>query len=404
MLSGKHVVLGVTGGIAAYKACEVVSRLRKLGAGVDVIMTANATRLVAPLTFETLSGAPVCVDTFERTGAWDVRHISLAKKADLMLVAPATANLMAKLAHGIADDMLTTTLLATRAPIALAPAMNTGMWTAAVTQENLRILLERGVQMIGPGSGRLACGDTGEGRMSEPADIVAAAQKLLLPVRDMEGLRVLVTAGPTVERIDPVRYLTNDSSGKMGYALARAARERGAEVTLLTGPTRLATPQGVRAVPIVSTQDLYDEALRRAPGQDIIVQAAAPADYRPETVSPQKLKKHGGEALVLRLVENPDVAQAIGRQKRQGQVLVGFAAETQNLTDNALRKLEAKNLDLIVANDVTAEGAGFGTDTNIVTLLTRTQAQSLPRMSKDDVANRIWDRALEIRREALQPA
>lgn len=404
MLSGKHVVLGVTGGIAAYKACEVVSRLRKLGAGVDVIMTANATRLVAPLTFETLSGAPVCVDTFERTGAWDVRHISLAKKADLMLVAPATANLMAKLAHGIADDMLTTTLLATRAPIALAPAMNTGMWTAAVTQENLRILLERGVQMIGPGSGRLACGDTGEGRMSEPADIVAAAQKLLLPVRDMEGLRVLVTAGPTVERIDPVRYLTNDSSGKMGYALARAARERGAEVTLLTGPTRLATPQGVCAVPIVSTQDLYDEALRRAPGQDIIVQAAAPADYRPETVSPQKLKKHGGEALVLRLVENPDVAQAIGRQKRQGQVLVGFAAETQNLTDNALRKLEAKNLDLIVANDVTAEGAGFGTDTNIVTLLTRTQAQSLPRMSKDDVANRIWDRALEIRREALQPA
>lgn len=404
MLSGKHVVLGVTGGIAAYKACEVVSRLRKLGAGVDVIMTANATRLVAPLTFETLSGAPVSVDTFERTGAWDVRHISLAQKADLMLVAPATANLMAKLAHGIADDMLTTTLLATRAPIALAPAMNTGMWTAAVTQENLRILLERGVQMIGPGSGRLACGDTGEGRMSEPADIVAAAQKLLLPVRDMEGLRVLVTAGPTVERIDPVRYLTNDSSGKMGYALARAARERGAEVTLLTGPTRLATPQGVCAVPIVSTQDLYDEALRRAPGQDIIVQAAAPADYRPETVSPQKLKKHGGEALVLRLVENPDVAQAIGRQKRQGQVLVGFAAETQNLTDNALRKLEAKNLDLIVANDVTAEGAGFGTDTNIVTLLTRTQAQSLPRMSKDDVANRIWDRALEIRREALQPA
>ena len=333
-----------------------------------------------------------------------MRHISLAQKADLMLVAPATANLMAKLAHGIADDMLTTTLLATRAPIALAPAMNTGMWTAAVTQENLRILLERGVQMIGPGSGRLACGDTGEGRMSEPADIVAAAQKLLLPVRDMEGLRVLVTAGPTVERIDPVRYLTNDSSGKMGYALARAARERGAEVTLLTGPTRLATPQGVCAVPIVSTQDLYDEALRRAPGQDIIVQAAAPADYRPETVSPQKLKKQGGEALVLRLVENPDVAQAIGRQKREGQVLVGFAAETQNLTDNALRKLEAKNLDLIVANDVTAEGAGFGTDTNIVTLLTRTQAQSLPRMSKDDVANRIWDRALEIRREALQPA
>ena len=245
MLGGRHVVMGVTGGIAAYKACEVVSRLKKLGAEVDVIMTQNATKLVAPLTFETLSARPVCVDTFARAESWDVRHISLAQKADVMLVVPATANLMAKLACGIADDMLTTTLLATKAPIVLAPAMNTGMWTAEATQQNLRTLLARGVRTVGPDSGHLACGDSGAGRMSEPEAIVQAVCELLCRTRDMEGLRVLVTAGPTVERIDPVRYLTNDSSGKMGYALAQAAHDRGALVTLLTGPVQIAPPQGV---------------------------------------------------------------------------------------------------------------------------------------------------------------
>lgn len=396
MLTGRHVVMGVTGGIAAYKACEVVSRLKKLGADVDVIMTENAAKLVAPLTFETLSARPVSVDTFARAASWDVRHISLAQKADLMLVAPATANLMAKLACGIADDMLTTTLLATKAPIVLAPAMNTGMWTAEATQQNLRTLLARGVRTVGPDSGRLACGDSGAGRMSEPEAIVEAVCGLLCHRRDMEGLRVLVTAGPTVERIDPVRYLTNDSSGKMGYALAEAARDRGARVTLLSGPVHIAPPQGVETVPVISTQSLYDAMLERCGEQDIIVQAAAPADYRVERPAAQKLKKRAGEPLVLTLVENPDIAKAVGERKRPGQVLVGFAAETQDLLANAKRKLAGKNLDLIVANDVTAEGAGFGTDTNLVTLITREGETALPLMSKREVAGRIWDAAMTL--------
>ena len=396
MLTGRHVVMGVTGGIAAYKACEVVSRLKKLGADVDVIMTENAARLVAPLTFETLSARPVSVDTFARAASWDVRHISLAQKADVMLVAPATANLMAKLACGIADDMLTTTLLATKAPIVLAPAMNTGMWTAEATQQNLRTLLARGVRTVGPDSGRLACGDSGAGRMSEPEAIVEAVCGLLCHRRDMEGLRVLVTAGPTVERIDPVRYLTNDSSGKMGYALAEAARDRGARVTLLSGPVHIAPPQGVETVPVISTQSLYDAMLERCGEQDIIVQAAAPADYRVERPAAQKLKKRAGEPLVLTLVENPDIARAVGERKRPGQVLVGFAAETQDLLANAKRKLAGKNLDLIVANDVTAEGAGFGTDTNLVTLITREGETALPLMSKREVAGRIWDAAMTL--------
>lgn len=396
MLTGRHVVMGVTGGIAAYKACEVVSRLKKLGADVDVIMTENAARLVAPLTFETLSARPVSVDTFARTASWDVRHISLGQKADVMLVAPATANLMAKLACGIADDMLTTTLLATKAPIVLAPAMNTGMWTAEATQQNLRTLLARGVRTVGPDSGRLACGDSGAGRMSEPEAIVEAVCGLLCHRRDMEGLRVLVTAGPTVERIDPVRYLTNDSSGKMGYALAEAARDRGARVTLLSGPVHIAPPQGVETVPVISTQSLYDAMLERCGEQDIIVQAAAPADYRVEHPAAQKLKKRAGEPLVLTLVENPDIAKAVGKRKRPGQVLVGFAAETQDLLANAKGKLAGKNLDLIVANDVTAEGAGFGTDTNLVTLITREGETALPLMSKREVAGRIWDAAMTL--------
>lgn len=397
MLTGKHVVLGVTGGIAAYKACEVVSRLRKLHAEVDVIMTENATRLVAPLTFETLSNRPVCVDTFSRVESWDVKHISLAQKADVMLVAPATANLMAKLAHGIADDMLSTTLLATKAPILLAPAMNTGMWTADATQENLQILLKRGVKTVGPGSGFLACGDTGAGRMSEPVDIVEAVKAILCPVHDLDGLRVLVTAGPTVERIDPVRYITNDSSGKMGYAIAEAARKRGAEVTLVSGPVHIDPPKGVQVVPITSTQDLLDAMMEQCPAQDIIIQAAAPADYRMETVAQQKIKKQSGDSLTLTLVENPDVARAVGERKRPGQTLVGFAAETQLVRENAQKKLKSKHLDLIVANDVTAPGAGFGVDTNIVTLITQSTETALPQMSKRDVADRILDKVLEMR-------
>lgn len=397
MLSGKHVVLGVTGGIAAYKACEVVSRLRKLHAEVDVIMTENATRLVQPLTFETLSNRPVCVDTFSRIESWDVKHISLAQKADLMVVAPATANIMAKLAHGIADDMLSTTLLATKAPILLAPAMNTGMWTAEATQQNLQTLLGRGVKTIGPGSGFLACGDTGSGRMSEPAEIVEAIQSILCPKRDLEGLKVLITAGPTVERIDPVRYLTNDSSGKMGYAIAEAAQKRGADVTLVSGPVHIPAPAGVNVVPVTSTLSLYECMMEHCEKQDIIIQAAAPADYRVEHIADQKIKKQSGEPFTLTLVENPDIAKAVGQHKQSGQVLVGFAAETQNVMANAQSKLEKKNLDLIVANDVTEEGAGFGVDTNIVTLITKDGSTALPKMSKREVADRILDQTQMLR-------
>ena len=398
MLTGKHVVLGVTGGIAAYKACEVVSRLRKLHAEVDVIMTENATKLVQPLTFETLSCRPVCVDTFSRTESWDVKHISLAQKADVLVVAPATANIMAKLAHGIADDMLSTTLLATKTPILLAPAMNTGMWTAQATQDNLKCLLERGVHTVGPGSGFLACGDSGDGRMSEPAEIVEAIVALLNPQQDLKGLKVLVTAGPTVERIDPVRYLTNDSSGKMGYALAEAAQKRGAEVTLLSGPVHLPVPAGVSKVAVTTTLSLYEAMMAHCESQDIIVQAAAPADYRVEHPADQKLKKQSGEPLLLTLVENPDIDKAVGQRKQPRQVLVGFAAETQNVLANAQKKLSSKNLDLIVANDVTAEGAGFGVDTNIVTLITKEGSTPLPKMSKHEVADRIWDQALALRK------
>ena len=396
MLTGKHVVLGVTGGIAAYKACEVVSRLGKLHAQVDVIMTENATKLVAPLTFETLSNRPVCVDTFTRLESWDVKHISLAQKADLFLVAPATANLMAKLAHGIADDMLTTTLLATKAPILLAPAMNTGMWTAKATQQNLQTLLERGVKTVGPASGVLACGDTGAGRMSEPVEIVEAVCQLLTAKQDLQGLKVLVTAGPTVERIDPVRYLTNDSSGKMGYAIAQAAAERGAQVTIVSGPVHIAAPQGVTVLPVQSTMDLYHTMLEHCPAQDIVIQAAAPADYRVEHPADQKIKKQNGVGLTLTLIENPDVAKAVGQQKKPGQVLVGFAAETQQVTENAVAKLHKKNLDMIVANDVTAEGAGFGVDTNIVTLITGDGLNPLPKLTKRQVGDRILDEALRL--------
>ena len=396
MLTGKHVVLGVTGGIAAYKACEVVSRLRKLHAGVDVIMTENATKLVAPLTFETLSNRPVAVDTFSRIESWDVKHISLAQKADVFVVAPATANLMAKLAHGIADDMLSTTLLATKAPILLAPAMNTGMWTAQATQDNLKTLQARGVHTVGPASGMLACGDTGAGRMSEPEEIVEAICKLLTAKQDLAGKKVLVTAGPTVERIDPVRYLTNDSSGKMGYAIAQAALDRGAEVTVVTGPVHIPAPVGARMLPVQSTMDLYHTMLENAPLQDIVIQAAAPADYRVENPADQKIKKQDGESLVLTLVENPDVAKAVGQQKKPGQVLVGFAAETQQVTENAIKKLHKKNLDMIVANDVTAEGAGFGVDTNIVTLITEAGLKPLPKMTKRQVGDCILDEALRL--------
>ena len=397
-LDGKTVVLGVTGGIAAYKSCEVVSRLRKQGAQVFVIMTKNACQFVAPMTFETLSNNPCVNDTFERPERWEVEHVALAKKADLFVIAPATANIMAKMAHGIADDMLSTTVLATKAPVLLAPAMNTGMWTNEATQENLRILQARGIMTIGPEGGLLACGDVGAGRMSEPVDIVSRCVELLSAPHDLEGLHVLVTAGPTREPLDPVRFITNRSSGKMGYAIAEAAQKRGAQVTLVSGPVSIAVPGGVALVSVQSTEDLLERMTELAPQQDIVIQAAAPADYRAETVAPQKMKKKGDKGLALNLVPTPDVARAVGEMKREGQTLVGFAAETENLTDNAQKKLDSKNLDMIVANDVTKPGAGFDVDTNIAMLITREGQTELPLMSKRALADAILNRVLELRR------
>lgn len=396
-LAGKCVVLGVTGGIAAYKACELTSRLRKAGAQVYVIMTKNACQFVAPLTFETLSNHPVATDTFARPETWEVEHVALAKRADVFVIAPATANILAKMACGLADDMLSTTVLATRAPVLVAPAMNTGMWDNPATQENVERLQQRGVHFIGPEGGFLACGDTGAGRMSEPKDIFDAIEKLLAMQQDLAGLSVLVTAGPTQERLDPVRFITNRSSGKMGYAIAAAAAARGASVTLVTGPTSLPIPQGVNAVRILSTQELYDQMLALCPKMDVVIQAAAPADFTPETVADQKIKKQGNEPLVIRLTQTPDVAAAVGKTKKEGQTLVGFAAETNDVLQNAQKKLAKKNLDLIVANDVTAPGAGFDVDTNIVTFVTQDGLEKLPKMKKAEVADVLLDRILRAR-------
>lgn len=393
------VVLGVTGGIAVYKACELLRLLQKRGIDVFVVMTQNACRFVAPLTFETLSGHPVAVDTFDRPQTWEVEHIALAKRADLFLIAPATANIMGKMACGIADDMLSTTVMATRAPVLVAPAMNTGMWENAAVQQNVKTLRARGVEIVTPVSGHLACGDNGAGKLEDVAVIAERACELLFAKKDMEGLRVMVTAGPSREALDPVRYISNRSSGKMGYAIAQAAQKRGAEVTLLSGPVAIEAPQGVKLVPFTTTQELLDRASELAQEQDLLIQAAAPADYRAKEIAPQKIKKQGGEPMTFTLVENPDVAATLGKAKRSGQVFVGFAAETNDVLAHARDKLARKNLDMIVANDVTRPGAGFDVDTNIVTLITKDGQEALPMMSKAEVAQRILDRALALRRE-----
>lgn len=393
------VVLGVTGGIAVYKACELLRLLQKRGIDVFVVMTQNACRFVAPLTFETLSGHPVAVDTFDRPQTWEVEHIALAKRADLFLIAPATANIMGKMACGIADDMLSTTVMATRAPVLVAPAMNTGMWENAAVQQNVKTLRARGVEIVAPVSGHLACGDNGAGKLEDVEVIAERACELLFAKKDMEGLRVMVTAGPSREALDPVRYISNRSSGKMGYAIAQAAQKRGAEVTLLSGPVAIEAPQGVKLVPFTTTQELLDRASELAQEQDLLIQAAAPADYRAKEVAPQKIKKQGGEPMTFTLVENPDVAATLGKAKRSGQVFVGFAAETNDVLAHARDKLARKNLDMIVANDVTRPGAGFDVDTNIVTLITKDGQEALPMMSKAEVAQRILDRALALRRE-----
>lgn len=390
------VVLGVSGGIAAYKACEIVSRLKKAGTEVHVIMTENAVKLAAPLTFQTLSGNLVVVDTFTPPVAFEVEHIALAQKADVFVIAPATANILAKMAHGIADDMLSTTVLATKAPVLVAPAMNTAMWEHPATQANVKILQDRGVHMIGPAGGLLACGDSGIGRMSEPEEITEEILHLLNSDDSMRGLRVLVTAGPTREAIDPVRFITNRSSGKMGYAIAETAAARGAEVTLVSGPVSIPAPAHCRVISVETTEDLYQAMMRECAEQDIIIQSAAPADYRPVEQAEQKIKKEKGQPLHLTLVENEDIAAAVGQNKRKGQILVGFAAETENLLDNASGKLHRKNLDMIVANDVTRPGAGFDVDTNIVTLITENHQESFPLMTKKEVSEIILTKAMEL--------
>ena len=396
-LTGKEIVLGVTGGIAAYKSAEIVSRLRHSGANVHVIMTRNATEFIAPLTFQTLSANQVVTDTFEAPEYWNVEHVALAKLADIFVVAPATANILAKMASGIADDMLSTTLLATKAQILVAPAMNTGMWTAPATQNNVKVLKERGVRMIGPESGMLACGDEGAGRMSEPEMIVEEICRILSWKQDYAGKKVLITAGATRERLDPVRFITNDSSGKMEFAIAEAARDRGAEVTVIRGSVTAEIPAGIHMIRIESARELYDAMMQKAPEQDVIIQAAAVSDYRPAEQKDRKIKKESGSDLTLILTENPDIAKAVGEQKKPGQTLVGFAAETDNLLKNAKSKLGKKKLDLIVANDVTKPGAGFNVDTNIAVLITSDGSTEEPLQTKRQLAERILDKVLQIR-------
>ena len=397
-LTGRKIVLGVTGGIAAYKSAVLVSRLRHLGAEVHVIMTRNATEFVSPLTFQTLSSNQVVTDTFQAPEYWNVEHVALAKLADIFVIAPATANILAKMTAGIADDMLSTTVLATKAPILAAPAMNTGMWTADATQANVTILKERGVHFIGPDSGMLACGDEGAGRMSEPETIVGAICDLLNPRRDLAGLKVIITAGATRERLDPVRFITNDSSGKMGFALAEAARDRGAEVTAVCGSVSVPVPEGIRTIRIESARELYDVMIWEAPQHDIVIQAAAVCDYRPAETQSTKIKKAEGQPMILTLTENPDIARAVGELKQKGQTLVGFAAETDHVQKNAKEKLKKKNLDMIVANDVTAPGAGFNVDTNIATLITKNGSETQPLQTKRQLADVILDRILDLRK------
>jgi len=389
MLKDKKIVLLVSGGIAAYKACDLVSRLKKRGAQVRVVLTKHACEFVPPLTFETLSGNPAYTDAFDRK--FEIEHVALAKWADAVVVAPATANIMAKMACGIADDLVSTTLLAVTAPVLVAPAMNTAMWKNSATQANLQTLIKRGVHFVGPESGVLACGDTDIGRMSEPEKIVGAIEELFAVNNDLAGRKVLVTAGPTVERIDPVRFITNRSTGKMGYAIAEAAAARGAEVVLVSGPVSLDAPKGVKRISVESSAQLCAAVLENAVNADAVIQAAAPADFTPETVATQKIKKTGDE-MVLRLKPTTDIAATLGQRKCEGQVLVPFAAETNDVIENARGKLQRKNADLVVANDVTKPGAGFGVDTNIVTLVTKDDAIALPQLSKRQVADAILDR------------
>lgn len=398
MLAGKTVILGVSGSIAAYKAANLASLLMKQHANVQVIMTKNGTNFINPITFESLTGRKCLTDTFDRNFEFKIEHVALAKEADLVIVAPGTANVMAKLAHGLADDMLTTTVLACTCPKIMAPAMNTRMYENPVTQNNRKILEQYGWTFVEPEVGLLACGDVGRGKFPDEHLILEAALRAAALPKDLEGKRILVTAGPTREAIDPVRFITNHSSGKMGYAIARMAMLRGARVTLVTGPTALTPSPFLETVPVTDARSLFREVTERAADQDIIIKAAAVADYRPAEVSAEKVKK-SDEDLSLALERTEDTLQYLGDHKRPGQLLCGFAMETSRMEERARQKLEKKNLDLIAANNVKVAGAGFGTDTNVVTLIDRKQTGRLELLSKEEVAMRILDRLLEIERE-----
>ena len=396
MLKGKTVLLGVTGSIAAYKTASLASALKKLHADVHVLMTQNAVNFINPITFETLTGNKCLVDTFDRNFEYSVEHVSLAKKADVVMIAPASANVIGKIAHGIADDMLTTTVMACRCRKIVAPAMNTNMFENPIVQDNMKILENYGYEVISPAVGYLACGDTGAGKMPEPELLLEYILQEIDCEKDMQGLNVLVTAGPTQEAADPVRYLTNHSTGKMGYAIATVCARRGASVTLVSGPTALKKPQFVRTVEITTAKEMFEAVAGRASEQDIIVKAAAVADYRPKSVSSEKMKKKDGE-LTLELERTDDILAWLGGHKRPGQFLCGFAMETQDLIGNARQKLQKKNLDMIVANSLRVEGAGFGGDTNVVTMITENEELSLGKMSKEETASKIMDRIMDIR-------
>lgn len=394
MLKGKMVIVGVTGGIAAYKSAALVSLLVKEGADVQVIMTEHAKEFIAPLTFEALTNRRCLTDTFDRNHEYSTEHVALAKQAAAVIVAPATANVIAKLAHGIADDMLTTTILACDCPKIIAPAMNTRMYENPITQDNMKLLKKYGMTIALPENGRLACGDTGAGKMRSPEELLQYVLMACAFEKDMAGKKVLITAGPTREPLDPVRYITNHSTGKMGYSIAKICALRGAKVTLVSGKTALEVPPFVEMIPVVSAEDMFREVTARSDEMDIIIKSAAVADYRPKNVSEEKMKKADGE-LTLEMERTKDILGYLGSHKKEGQFLCGFAMETQNLLENANSKLTKKNADMIVANNLRVKGAGFGTDTNVVTLITRDGMQELEIMSKEDVAVRLLDEIMK---------
>lgn len=396
MLKGKTVVLGVTGGIAAYKIANLASMLVKQHANVRVIMTQNATNFITPTTFETLTGKKCLVDTFDRNFEFQVEHVSLAKQADIFMIAPATANVIAKVAHGLADDMLTTTFLACRSPKYIVPAMNTQMYENPITQDNLNICRKYGMYVIEPASGYLACGDTGAGKMPEPETLFEYILQELACEKDLAGKKVLVTAGPTREAIDPVRYITNHSTGKMGYAIARAAARRGAEVILVSGPVDLKAPLGVRLVPVISAKDMFDAVTSVSAEQDAIIKAAAVADYRPAVVGAEKTKKSDGN-MNIELERTDDILAWLGAHRREGQVLCGFSMETQNMLENSRVKLDKKNIDLVIANNLKVAGSGFGTDTNVVTMISKQEEIQLELLTKEEVAHKILDEILKLK-------